>query len=88
MADELAPQLATSVTFSWLPEKINLVEGITLGAGFGSLMGSGWALILKAKAKTAQKREKIEMETMVAAGAVLGVAAGVIFVVAGNVGLL
>jgi hypothetical protein len=74
----VGPVLLLSTVYTWLPDKIDLLGGMILGAGFGSASGGGFGLILKGRHKT------IELENFVAAGTIIGVVAGGLFVAAGN----
>ena len=65
-----------------MPETLDLLDGMLLGAGFGSASGGGFGLILKWRGKT------IELENFVATGTIIGVVAGGLFVAAGNMKII
>jgi hypothetical protein len=76
------PVLLLSTVYTWLPEKLDLLDGMILGAGFGSALGGGFGLILKWRDKT------IELEHFVATGTIIGVIAGGLLVAAGNMKII
>jgi high-affinity Fe2+/Pb2+ permease len=77
----IEPMLLLSTVYTWLPEKLDLLDGMILGAGFGSALGGGFGLLLKWKRKT------IELENFVATGTIIGVVAGGLFVAAGHLNI-
>jgi hypothetical protein len=67
-------QLAT--TYSWLPDKVDLLNGMALGAGLGAALGGGISLL-----------PWVRMDRMPAVGTVVGVVIGGLAVAIGNAGL-
>jgi hypothetical protein len=67
------------VVFSWLPEKLSLLDGMTLGAGFGAAIGGGIGLFLK----TVLNQQDIELENLIVAGTIGGLVLGAAGVAAG-----
>jgi hypothetical protein len=55
-----------AITYSWLPEKLDVIDGMTLGAGLGAALGGGIGLL--ASTTTASK--------LAPAGTILGVVVG------------
>lgn len=70
--------LPLAIAFSWLPEELDLLAGMTLGAGFGAALGGGIGLIVKIR------NEDSEIENMVVAGTIIGIVAGALVVAAGK----
>jgi hypothetical protein len=74
--------LLLSTVYSWLPEELNLLDGMTLGAGLGAAAGGLLGLILKIR------DDGIEIENFVVVGTVAGVVSGAVFVAAGNLKII
>lgn len=74
--------MPSAVAFSWLPEELNLLDGMTLGAGFGAALGGGIGLFLKELLHW-----NVELESMIVASTILGVVAGAGVVAAGKLNL-
>ncbi|HSS04951.1 MAG TPA: hypothetical protein VLK89_07175 [Solirubrobacterales bacterium] len=70
--------LPFAIAFSWLPEELDLLDGMTLGAGFGAALGGGIGLAVK------MRNENLEIENMVVAGTIIGIVAGALVVAAGK----
>jgi hypothetical protein len=75
--------LTSSVTFFWLPDKLDLLSGMTLGAGLGAGLGGFCGLMWKWLVN-----RSAELENSVVLGTVAGLAIAAAAVVAGNLKFL
>jgi hypothetical protein len=78
----VGPVLLLSTVYTWLPGNLDLLDGMILGAGFGSALGGGLGLILRWRNKT------IELENFVTTGTIIGVVVGGLLVAAGNLKII